>query len=103
MLTDILTGGKELLMKVVKVTTKGQVTIPQEYREALGIDERSYLKVVRTDDAVMMTVVKNTKPLADDDPIWDLANQFETTTNDDAQDHDRLLAEGALKQWRKSL
>ena len=32
-------------MKVVKVTSKGQVTIPVEVRAALGIDKDSYLEV----------------------------------------------------------
>ena len=32
-------------MKAIKVTSKGQVTIPIEIRTALGIDDDTYLEV----------------------------------------------------------
>ena len=42
-----------LMTKVVKTQSKGMVTIPVEYREKLGIDANSLLKVELIDNGVM--------------------------------------------------
>jgi len=39
---------------VVKVTSKGQVTLPVDIRNALGIDENSYLLFERVGEYVLM-------------------------------------------------
>ncbi|MCL4369185.1 MAG: AbrB/MazE/SpoVT family DNA-binding domain-containing protein [Actinobacteria bacterium] len=49
----------ELAMPSSKVTRKGQITIPQEYREALGIREGDCVRVILQDDAL---VVRRTVP-----------------------------------------
>jgi AbrB family looped-hinge helix DNA binding protein len=41
-------------MSIVKVTRKGQMTIPQETRERLGIREGDYLVATEVDDLVIL-------------------------------------------------
>lgn len=36
---------KETLVKIVKPLAKGQITIPVKFRESLGIDENTHLKL----------------------------------------------------------
>ena len=59
-------------MKVVKVTSKGQVTIPVEVRVDLGIDEDTYLEVTKEGNEIRLRKVVPTRPLGSDDPIWSL-------------------------------
>ena len=40
--------------KVIKVTSKGQVTLPSEIREKLGIDEESYMAVEEIGDYIIL-------------------------------------------------
>jgi AbrB family looped-hinge helix DNA binding protein len=44
----------ELVMPTSKVTRKGQVTIPQEIRETLGIHEGDTVQVVLENDRVVL-------------------------------------------------
>ncbi|MDP4008744.1 MAG: AbrB/MazE/SpoVT family DNA-binding domain-containing protein [Candidatus Peregrinibacteria bacterium] len=46
--------------KVVRPQSKGMVTIPKEYREALGIDEDSLLEVQLIDNGVQFIKVTYT-------------------------------------------
>ncbi|HXJ23805.1 MAG TPA: AbrB/MazE/SpoVT family DNA-binding domain-containing protein [Polyangia bacterium] len=89
-------------MKVVKVTSKGQVTIPQEARKALGVDEHTYLEVRVDGDEVRFRKLVQARPLADEDPIWSLVGSASGDTHDASVDHDRYLAEGEVARWRES-
>jgi AbrB family looped-hinge helix DNA binding protein len=89
-------------MKVVKVTSKGQVTIPVEMRAALAIGEDTYLEVTVQDDEVRLRKRVATRPLGADDPIWDLIGSEASGTGDGSVDHDRYLAEGERAGWRTS-
>jgi transcriptional pleiotropic regulator of transition state genes len=89
-------------MKVVKVTSKGQVTIPREARKALGVDEHTYLEVRVTGDEVRFRKLVPTRPLAEDDPIWEMVGSASSGSHDVSVDHDRYLAEGEAARWRGS-
>ena len=89
-------------MKVAKVTSKGQFTIPQQARDALGIKEGSYLEVRTSGDELRLRKVVTVRPLSDDDPIWQLIGAGESGNADVSEDHDRYLAEAETKRWRKS-
>ena len=89
-------------MKAVKVTSKGQVTIPAEIRLSLGIDERSYLEVTEGDGEIRLRKIVPTRPLGSDDPIWDLLGSGESSATDVSADHDRYLAAGEIERWRES-
>jgi AbrB family looped-hinge helix DNA binding protein len=89
-------------MRVVKVTSKGQVTIPIEVREQLGISDDSYLEVSVVGDAITLRTRARARVLADDDPIWELVGVAASGGDDASSDHDRYLAEGEMKRWRRS-
>lgn len=89
-------------MKVVKVTSKGQITIPVELRTALGIDDDSYLEVIEVGGELRMRKTGGLRPLSDEDPIWSLAGTGSSGRDDVAEAHDHHLAEGELARWRES-
>jgi transcriptional pleiotropic regulator of transition state genes len=89
-------------MKAVKVTSKGQITIPIELREALGIDEGSYLEVLEGDREIRLRRIVPDRPLDDDDPIWDLIGAGDSGRADVSADHDRHLADAEVDRWSES-
>ena len=89
-------------MKVVKVTSKGQVTIPVEVRLALGIDEDTYLEVSDDGDEIRLRKIVPARPLGSDDPIWTLVGAGESGLGDVASEHDRHLAAAEIERWRES-
>ncbi|MGH9379742.1 MAG: AbrB/MazE/SpoVT family DNA-binding domain-containing protein [Thermoanaerobaculia bacterium] len=89
-------------MKVVKVTSKGQVTIPVELRSALGIGDDSYLEVIEADGELRMRKIGGRQPLSDEDPIWSLVGAARSGHGDIAEAHDQHLAAGELARWRES-
>ncbi len=94
--------GKKSSMKVVKVTSKGQVTIPVEAREKLGIGEDTYLEVSVEGSSVRFRKRPSARPLGDDDPIWELLGSGHSGAHDVARNHDRYLADGERRRWRES-
>ncbi len=89
-------------MKVVKVTSKGQVTIPVDVRAALGIDEGTYLEVSEDGNVIRLRKIVSTRPLSNDDPIWSLVGAGASGYTDAAEQHDRHLAEAEIERWRES-
>ncbi len=89
-------------MKVVKVTSKGQVTIPSDLRTSLGIDEGTYLEVSEQGEEIRLRKLVFARPLGADDPIWSLIGAGQSGLEDVARDHDRYLANGEIAQWRGS-
>lgn len=89
-------------MKVAKVTSKGQITLPQAARRALGIDDHSYLEVTVSGDEIRLRKVVRVRALGDDDPIWALAGTASSGASDVSASHDRYLAEDEVARWRES-
>lgn len=89
-------------MKVVKVISKGQVTIPSEVRASLGIDEGSYLEVSEDGEEIRLRKLVPARPLSGDDPIWSLVGAGQSGLGDVSQGHDRYLANGESERWRES-
>jgi transcriptional pleiotropic regulator of transition state genes len=89
-------------VKVVKVTSKGQVTIPSEVRSSLGIDEGTYLEVSEEGEEIRLRKIVPARPLGGDDPIWRLMGAGESGLEDVAREHDRYLANGEVERWRES-
>jgi len=89
-------------MKVVKVTSKGRVTIPSEVRTSLGIDEGTYLEVSEVGGEIRFRRVVPARPLSGDDPIWGLIGVGESGLEDVASHHDRHLEAGEMERWRES-
>jgi transcriptional pleiotropic regulator of transition state genes len=89
-------------MKALKVTSKGQITIPIELRTALGIDEHTYLEVSEAEDEIRLRKIVSTRPLGREDPIWDLIGAGESGQGRIAIDHDQHLASAEIARWRES-
>ena len=89
-------------MKAIKVTGKGQITIPIEIRTALGIDDDTYLEVLEHDREIRLRKLVPARPLGDDDPIWPLVGAGHSDRSDTSANHDRILAEAEIARWRKS-
>jgi transcriptional pleiotropic regulator of transition state genes len=90
-------------MAIVKVTEKGQITLPVNLRRKLGITKDDYLLVVESDgEYVTLHKVSHAKALSAEDPIWEMIGQGASGKRDVAARHDYYLAKGERKRWRKS-
>jgi transcriptional pleiotropic regulator of transition state genes len=89
-------------MKAVKVTSKGQITIPADLRLALGIDERSYLEVREVGGEIRLRKIVPARPLGEDDPIWGLVGAGDSGLRSVSVEHDRHLAVAEIERWRGS-
>lgn len=88
-------------MPIVKVTEKGQVTLPIDLRRKLRIGKDDYLEVEAEGNVLKVRKVEAKKLLASDDPIWELVGRSGSGGKNGSTQHDRYLAEGERKRWRK--
>ncbi len=63
--------------QTVTLTSKGQLTLPKEYRDKLRLDKGSRLAVALKGDTLLLKKVYQVAPLAEADPIWDMVGMFE--------------------------
>lgn len=89
-------------MAIIKVTEKGQITLPIEMRRKLGITQDDYLVVESAGEYLTLHKATQAKALSADDPIWQMVGQGSGGKADVAARHDHYLAEGERKRWRKS-
>lgn len=89
-------------MAIVKVTEKGQVTLPVDLRRKLGITKDNYLVVEAEGEYLRLKKVSPEKPLEPEDPIWELIGKGSSGAKDVSVRHDRYLAEGERKRWQRS-
>lgn len=89
-------------MKAIKVTSKGQITIPIELRAALGIADDSYLEVSVHEHEIRLRKLVSARPLGDDDPMWRLVGAGDSRRRDTSAHHDRDLSAGEIARWRTS-
>lgn len=47
--------------KFIQPFSRGQITLPKDYREYLGINEKSWLKISLLDDEILIQPVKDAK------------------------------------------
>ena len=101
-LTRFLTLSKNSFMKAIKVTSKGQITLPIGIRTVLGIDDQSYLEVSEHGHEIRLRKLVSVRPLGDNDPIWDLVGAGDSGRSDVSGHHDRYLAADEIARWRES-
>jgi transcriptional pleiotropic regulator of transition state genes len=89
-------------MAIVKVTSKGQITIPIKAREHLGIHEGSYLDMEMDGDSLRFRKLRKVRLLSQEDPIWKLIGRGSSQKTDISGRHDDYLAEGEIDSWRSS-
>ena len=63
--------------QTVTLTSKGQLTLPKEYRDKLRLDKGSRLAVALKGDTLLLKKAYKVAPLAEADPIWDMLGMFE--------------------------
>jgi len=90
--------------EIVKLTSKGQMTLPKAIREKLQLEKGSHLIVYLNGEEIILKKAKNIVPLSDEDPIWEMIGMFKDKAGaaDVAENHDKYLAEGEIEGWRKS-
>jgi AbrB family looped-hinge helix DNA binding protein len=88
--------GRICSMKSVKVSSKGKITIPVEIRTSLGIDEHSYLEVLKVGEEIRLRKLVRARALGSDDPIWGLIGAAASGDGHVAEDHDRYLAKSEI-------
>ncbi|RLF04835.1 MAG: hypothetical protein DRJ64_06370 [Thermoprotei archaeon] len=79
-------------MDVVKVSSKGQIVIPKEIREVLGIVPGSRLVVMLTDDGILL---KKLEELS----VEEISERIEKTVRKMDIDVDRLIEEAI--EWSR--
>lgn len=84
--------------ELVKLTSKGQLTLPKEYRDKLCLERGSNLAVTIKGDTLMLKKVYEVMPLSENDPIWDMVGIFEDRHCAAAvsMEHDHCVAAGEL-------
>lgn len=88
-------------MEVVRVTSKGQLTLPANIRKKLGIRQGDWLAVNLDGNEVRLRRLEEVSPLSDHDPIWQLAGKGCSGLADVAEKHDTYLAEGETARWKE--
>lgn len=86
--------------EIVRVTSKGQMTIPVEIRRALDIGEGDSLVVTLEGNEIRLRKLEPFRPLDDTDPIWKLIGAGKSGDSDVSERHDDYLAAGEIKRWR---
>lgn len=59
--------------EIIKVTSKGQMTLPKAIREKLKLSKGAHLAVYLNGEEIVLKRIEPFRPLGQDDPIWDLA------------------------------
>ena len=89
-------------MAIIKVTEKGQITLPINLRRKLGISKDDFLVVESEGEYLTLHKVSRAKALSAEDPIWTMIGQGSSSKRDVAARHDHYLAQSERKRWRKS-
>ncbi len=87
--------------ELMRISTKGQLTIPISIRKKLNIKDGDYLHIIVEGEEIRLKKVKTARPLSSDDPMWELVGAGESGYKDVSLKHDQHLAEGEIKRWKK--
>ena len=87
--------------EVVRVTSKGQMTLPIRVRRALGIFSGDSLVVSVEGSEIRLRKIEIVRPLDSADPIWRLIGAGESGEIDISEKHDQHLAAGEVKRWQQ--
>lgn len=90
--------------EVVTLTSKGQLTLPKQYRDKLRLDKGSQLAVALKGDTLLLKKVYPVCPLGEKDPIWDMVGVFEDSRGAAgvSEARDGGVAEGEVAACKKS-
>ena len=91
-----------MLRNLIKVTTKGQITIPVAYRRRLSVGEKDYLEATLRGEEIVLRKVEQAATFSDSDPIWELVGIGSSGLADVSERHDAYLADGEVDGWKES-
>ncbi len=86
--------------EVVKLTSKGQMTLPVKVRKLLGIKEGDHLAVYVNDEELILRKFLPFKKASPQDAIFKLIGKGEGPS-DSAEEHDKYLAEIIAQETEK--
>jgi transcriptional pleiotropic regulator of transition state genes len=87
--------------EIMRVSSKGQLTIPVSIRKQLKIKEGDYLKISIDQNEIRLKKIEPVQPLGPDDPIWKMIGIVESGSRDVSVNHDQYLAKGETERWKK--
>lgn len=87
--------------EIMRVSAKGQLTIPVSIRKKLSIREGDYLQVQLDADCIRLRKIEPIQPLGKNDPIWGMIGAGASGEKDGSANHDRLLAAEEVKRWQE--
>ncbi len=87
--------------EIMRVSSKGQLTIPVSIRKELNIREGDYLRVNIEKNEIRLKKVDTIEPLSADDSIWKMIGAGESGNGDTSVNHDAYLAREEVKRWKK--
>ncbi len=87
--------------EVMRVSGKGQLTIPVSVRKKMKIAEGDYMLFSVEDNQIKLTKIEQVKPLSSEDPVWKMVGMAESGYGDVSVNHDSYMAEGELDHWKK--
>lgn len=86
--------------EIMRITSKGQLTIPASIRKELKLKGGDYLRVDVENEEIRIKKVENIQPLSSDDPIWNMIGIGESGQKDIAVNHDAYLSQEEVKRWK---
>lgn len=87
--------------EIMRVSAKGQLTIPVSIRKKINIREGDYVHIRVEDDEIRLKKVESLRPLSPEDPIWKMVGAGESGLSDVSMNHDRYLVQEETERWKK--
>lgn len=87
--------------EIMRISAKGQLTIPISIRKKLSIREGDYLQVQLDGGSIRLRKIEPVQPLGENDPIWQMAGSAASGREDGSANHDRLIASEEIKRWQE--
>ncbi len=91
---------------IVKLSSKGQMTLPLEIRNKLKLNKGDHLAIYLQGEELRLKKIDPVKfePLGEQDPIWDLIGRYEDKEGEKnvSEEHDHFLSKGEVARWNDS-
>jgi transcriptional pleiotropic regulator of transition state genes len=84
----------------MRVSAKGQLTIPVRIREKLNIREGDYVQISIEEGEVRIKKISPVIPLSKEDPMWEMVGMGKSDYRDVSLNHDLYLAEDEVNRWK---
>jgi AbrB family looped-hinge helix DNA binding protein len=86
--------------EIMRVSAKGQLTIPVDIRNKLNIREGDYVQISIENDEARIKKINIVAPLSKEDPMWEMVGAGNSGYKDVSVNHDQYLAEDEAKRWK---